>query len=167
MFTESDRLLRRVERAEAMNQRLLNPRSLDTLVNANARAERAEATLRAIEVERAEREQQQREAVREANERSEIAARNEALQKEIEATRVASWTRYLTEGDRLTKLAANNFSPHWIKDNTPQDPGEWPPDDCVSNHHYINKRATEALEESGEVKPCALVLEARKRGLPV
>ena len=133
MSDELDRLRRRAERAEAENKRLSSRWSFDTAENANIRALTAEARLRALDYERIEREEQQRKAVAEANERSQAAARDAALQKEIEETRKASWLRWHTlDGANVARFAANGFSPTRLKDNTPDDPNKWPPDDGVA-----------------------------------
>ena len=92
--------------------------------------------------------------------------REKLLAEEMEASRRASWFRWHTlPGANITRFAMAHFAPGYVRGNTPDDPNAWPPDDAPGNYTFVNARADARFEANEEVP--SLVLEARKRGLPV
>jgi hypothetical protein len=73
---------------------------------------------------------------------------------------------YLTDPsdpERFKALAANEFSPVWVENQTPK--SGWPEGDGPENHHYSSTAPEPEPLDDGVVPP--LLLRARQMGLDV
>jgi septal ring factor EnvC (AmiA/AmiB activator) len=66
-----------------------------------------------------------RDAAAAARDAAQRGADQQARDAEIEAARKGAWTMYHTDPERINILAAHDFSPTWIADQTPLE--GWPP----------------------------------------